>query len=184
MVSGDAAARAYNNVTYTFGGTAGVTYVNGTSRNGALTGGTFVDGTGASGPKYSGRPLSDRTSFNCLSDSPAPETPNMARTNCVNGLRAQIQFQSCWDGVNLYKPDNSHVAYMSQIDNGVCPPGYPVQLVHLFFEVYYWPNAIKQDGGQFVWSQGDTTGTLEPTLTKKKGTSLILHQAMATTATF
>ena len=158
MLSGDAGARAYDNNTMTFGGTRGVTYVNGTVGNATLTGGTWVNGTGPIGPQYFGRPVSDRVSFNCLADSAQPETPNMADTNCSNGLRAQIQFQSCWDGINLYKPDNSHVAYMSQIDNGVCPPGYPVQLVHLFYEVLYGTNNINLDGGQFVFAQGDATG--------------------------
>lgn len=104
------------------------------------------------------RPISDRVSFACLDTTPSKETPGMSRTSCANGLRAQIQFQSCWDGVNLYKPDNSHVAYMTQIDNGVCPPKYPVQLVHLFFEVLYGVNNINLDGGRFVFGNGDTTG--------------------------
>lgn len=43
----------------------------------------------------------------------------MFNTNCLNGMRAQIHFQTCWDGKNLYKPDNSHVAYLSGIDDGV-----------------------------------------------------------------
>ncbi|MCJ1434081.1 hypothetical protein MMC27_003447 [Xylographa pallens] len=158
MLSGDAGARAYDNTTMTFGGTQGVTYVNGTIGNATLTKGTWINGTKATGPQYFGRPVSDRVSFNCLADSAEPETPNMINTNCSNGLRAQIQFQSCWDGINLYKSDNSHVAYMSQIDNGVCPPGYPVQLVHLFYEVLYGTNNIHLDGGRFVFAQGDTTG--------------------------
>lgn len=82
----------------------------------------------------------------------------MNETNCINGLRAQVHFQSCWDGVNLYKEDNSHVAYMSMMDNGVCPPGYPVQFIHLFYEVLYGVNNVNLDGGEFVFSQGDTTG--------------------------
>ena len=101
----------------------------------------------------------NRVSFNCLQDSPNAETPNMAMTNCDNGLRAQVQFQSCWDGVNNYLSDNSHVAYMSDIDNGACPPGYPVQLMHLFFEVLYSVKQITLDGGKFVFAQGDPTGT-------------------------
>jgi len=107
-----------------------------------------------------GRPVSDRVSFNCIDyTAPAPETPNMANTNCPQGLRAQIQFQSCWDGVTLYAADQSHVAYMSRIDNGVCPPTHPYLLPHLFFEIYYWPNEIDQsEGGQFVFANGDTTG--------------------------
>ena len=104
------------------------------------------------------RPYGDRVSFNCLSDSPLPETPELSRTDCNRGLRAQVQFQSCWDGKHKYLADNSHVAYMSAIDNGVCPPGYPVQLMHLFFEVLYGVNDIKRDGGRFVFANGDPTG--------------------------
>ena len=104
------------------------------------------------------KPYGNRVSFNCLQDSPNPESPQMNMTNCDNGLRAQVQFQSCWDGVNNYLPDNSHVAYMSDIDNGACPPGYPVQLMHLFFEVLYSVNTITLDGGKFVFAHGDPTG--------------------------
>jgi hypothetical protein len=107
-----------------------------------------------------GRPVADRVSFVCLDNANQyPEVPSMVNTHCSNGMRAQIHFQSCWDGVNLYKTDNSHVAYMSGIDNGKCPPSHPVQLVHLFYEIYYSVNAIDQsDGGRFVFSNGDTTG--------------------------
>ncbi|CAF9922732.1 MAG: hypothetical protein HETSPECPRED_005133 [Heterodermia speciosa] len=105
------------------------------------------------------RPIADRVSFACLDRQPQPETPLMTNTNCINGLRAQIQFQSCWDGRSLYKADNSHVAYMSGIDNGVCPPTHPVPLIHLFFEVLYGVTDVKQQpGGRFVFSQGDASG--------------------------
>jgi hypothetical protein len=83
----------------------------------------------------------------------------MSRTDCDDGLRAQIQFQTCWDGINLYKSDQSHVAYLSDMDNGYCPPGYPVLLMHLFFEVLYAVNSIDtSDGGFYVFGNGDTTG--------------------------
>lgn len=105
------------------------------------------------------RPVADRVSFACLDSSSQPETPGLKDTSCSNGLRAQIHFQSCWNGVDLYKTDNSHVAYMSTMDNGVCPPTHPVQLIHLFFEVLYGVNNIKLDnGGRFVFAQGDPTG--------------------------
>jgi Domain of unknown function (DUF1996)/WSC domain len=106
------------------------------------------------------RPVADRVSFACLDSSgPMAEQPYMFRTACDDGLRVQIHFQSCWNGVDLYKTDNSHVAYMSQIDNGACPPGYPVQLIHLFFEVLYDVNSISRDeNGTFVFANGDTTG--------------------------
>lgn len=106
------------------------------------------------------RPVADRVSFACLDTSILPETPGMVHTQCKNGLRAQIHFQSCWNGKDLYKSDNSHVAYMSNIDNGVCPPGYPVHMMHLFYEVLYSVANINQDGGRFVFANGDPTGMI------------------------
>ena len=160
MLSGDMTVRSYDSSTYTFGGPNGVTLVGGScDGNGRCTGGTWTNGAVAGGPHFYGRPISDRVNYNCLDAVPAPETPGFNSTSCSNGLRAQLHFQSCWDGVNLYKSDNSHVAYMSQIDNGICPPTHPVQFVHLFFEVLYGVNNIKKDsGGRFVFSDGDPTG--------------------------
>jgi Domain of unknown function (DUF1996)/WSC domain len=106
------------------------------------------------------RPIADRVSFACLDRSgPMKEQPYMFRTDCSSGMRAQIHFQSCWDGVNLWKPDQSHVAYMSEIDNGRCPPTHPHQLAHIFLEVLYSVNNIdKSDGGIFTFANGDATG--------------------------
>ncbi|KAI1799599.1 WSC-domain-containing protein [Daldinia bambusicola] len=105
------------------------------------------------------RLVSDRVSFACLDSSGTiPEQNYLFRTDCDNGLRAQIQFPSCWNGED-YQMDQSHVAYMSGIDNGVCPPSHPRQLVHLFFEVIYGVNDVaKEPGGQFVFANGDPTG--------------------------
>ncbi|KAL9074517.1 MAG: hypothetical protein Q9157_004376 [Trypethelium eluteriae] len=131
MLSGSSSARSYDNTTMTYG-TA----------------------------QYPPRPIADRVSFNCLADGPPlAEQPYMFDTNCANGLRAQIHFQSCWNGIDLYKSDNSHVAYLSSIDDGICPPGYPVLLVHLFMETLYSVTSIDtSDGGQFIFSMGDPTG--------------------------
>jgi Domain of unknown function (DUF1996) len=105
------------------------------------------------------RPIADRASFACINyDHPSKETPNMANTNCPQGLRAQIQFPSCWDGVNSFLPHSDHVAYMSQIDNGKCPPTHPKTLPHLFFEIYYSVDKFNGQGGRFVFANGDTTG--------------------------
>lgn len=160
MLSGDASLRSYDNTVLTFGGTAGQTYVGGSCADDSCTGGSFQPGSVSGGQTFTGRPVADRISFNCLDYSGGhPETPYLSQTAyCPDGLRAQIQFQSCWDGVNLYKTDNSHVAYMSQIENGICPPTHPFQFVHLFFEILYGVNDIKQDGGRYVFAQGDTTG--------------------------
>ena len=83
----------------------------------------------------------------------------MFDTDCVNGMRAQINFQSCWDGQNLYLPNSEHVAYLSGIDYGSCPPTHPIPIPGLFYEVLYWTNRVDQSaGGQFVFSNGDATG--------------------------
>ncbi|GAM82547.1 hypothetical protein ANO11243_005290 [Dothideomycetidae sp. 11243] len=110
---------------------------------------------------FPSRPLQDAVSFACLAAIAGPETPNMVNVStCINGLRAQVHFQSCWNGVDLYKTDNSHVAYLSGIDNGVCPPGYPVLIPHLFLETGYSVASVSNisDDGQYVWSMGDPTG--------------------------
>lgn len=130
MLSGDSGARVYDNNTLTY-----------------------------SDNSHGGRPISDRVSWACLSTQPSAETPGITQTNCVNGLRAQIHFQSCWNGKDLYKSDNSHVAYLSQIDNGVCPPNFPYLFPHLFLETSYDVNLIKTEaGGRFLLSMGDPTG--------------------------
>jgi hypothetical protein len=132
MLTGDKSARSYDNVTMTYG-TA----------------------------DYPGRNIADRISFVCLPDGPPlPEYPYMFNTTCANGMRAQIVFQSCWNGNQLYATDNSHVAYLSNLDSGICPPTHPMRLPTLFIEVNYAVAQVPDQapGGRFVFSQGDPTG--------------------------
>jgi uncharacterized protein DUF1996/WSC domain-containing protein len=101
-------------------------------------------------------------SYACLGVS-GPETPGLPNHNCPNGLRAQVMFPSCWDGVNLDSPDHkSHVAYPSLVDNGVCPPTHPVRFPSLFYEVTFrvddYKNRWYGNSQPFVFSQGDPTG--------------------------
>ncbi|KAF7351502.1 WSC domain protein [Mycena sanguinolenta] len=63
-------------------------------------------------------------------------------TDCESGFN-YVQFTSqlpvrsdptavpaCWDGVNLDSPDHmNHTAFLSGLDNGSCPEGYPVTLM-------------------------------------------------------
>ena len=92
---------------------------------------------------------------------PEAQTPGFANTNCPDGLRAQVFFPSCWDGVNLDSPDHkSHMAYPDGIDNGQCPYTHPNHLISIFYEV--WFNVAQfnslNDGGRFVLANGDPTG--------------------------
>jgi hypothetical protein len=101
-------------------------------------------------------------SYVCLGVS-GPETHEFPNQNCPSGLRSQIFFPSCWDGVNLDSPDHkSHMAYPSRYNSGECPPSHPKRFISLFYEVIWnTPDFadIWYDGHQpFVWSTGDTTG--------------------------
>jgi hypothetical protein len=130
ILSGDKSARSYDNTTYTYGT-----------------------------EDYPGRPVADRVTFNCIDDE-IVEKHYMHSTNCKHGMRAQIHFQSCWNGREVYKADNSHVAYQSAIDNGICPPSHPIQIPHIFLEVLYDVALVPEQtpDGLFTFSQGDPTG--------------------------
>lgn len=80
---------------------------------------------------------------------------------CVNGMRMQIYFPSCWDGQNLDSPDHSsHVAYpIERPDGGNCPSTHPVRLMGVFFEAFYSVSSFPQQSYQpFVLACGDSTG--------------------------
>lgn len=105
-------------------------------------------------------PLAQQVSWLCITDPATHETYGLEGTDCPYGLRAQIQFPTCWNGVDLYKSDQSHVAQLSLIDHGDCPPSHPYQFVHVFQEVYFQPNNVpdQQPDGRFLLSTGDPTG--------------------------
>lgn len=100
--------------------------------------------------------------YACLG-RPGPETNELPNYNCPNGLRAQVFFPSCWDGVNLDSPDHkSHMAYPDRVDSGRCPPSHPKRFISLFYEVTWDTNEFRDQwyGGKqpFVFSNGDETG--------------------------
>lgn len=118
---------------------------------------------------------SDKTnqavSFACLDyagghqgDPEWKERPDFFKHNCPDGLRAQVFFPSCWDGVNVDSPNHKdHVAYPTQQYNGgVCPTSHPVQIISLFYEFIYsvgdYPFDTTPGAINWVFSTGDTTG--------------------------
>ncbi|KZP14798.1 hypothetical protein FIBSPDRAFT_867930 [Athelia psychrophila] len=87
-------------------------------------------------------------------------------TSCEAGYNARIQFQSCWDGVNLDSPNHQdHVAYMSGLDNGACPSTHPVGLMHVMYEITWDVNDFAgrwtEPNWPFVYATGDPTGYSE-----------------------
>ncbi|KAL1953046.1 hypothetical protein VTO42DRAFT_3739 [Malbranchea cinnamomea] len=108
----------------------------------------------------------DARSFACLNyEGPAtPQTDAFPKINCPNGLRTQVFFPSCWDGVNLDSPDHkSHVVYPNTTyDSGPCPESHPVRIISIFIEVTWHTELFADmwygDDQPFVLSSGDPTG--------------------------
>ncbi|KAI1500311.1 hypothetical protein F5X99DRAFT_419291 [Biscogniauxia marginata] len=101
-------------------------------------------------------------SFACLGHD-GPATPELPNQNCPNGLRAQLSFPSCWDGVNLDSSDHkSHMTYPSGMDTGFCPKSHPKRFITIFYEVTWNVDDFKDmwysDKQPFVFSNGDPTG--------------------------
>lgn len=112
-----------------------------------------------------------------------PGTPGVGRLDtvhfppkpCKGGIRSQVYFPQCWDGVNLDSPDHeSHVAHPTIGTAGPegsfmfgtdCPASHPVRIPLLFTETVWDtkpfndPELWPEDGSQpLVWSMGDPTG--------------------------
>ena len=106
--------------------------------------------------------------FNCLGSTTGPVEGTMQRhfmpdrakiDSCQGGLRAEIQFPSCWNGVDLDSHNHTtHVAYPYLLRDGACPDGYPERFLTIMFETIYWVNTFTGQPGQYVFAHGDTTG--------------------------
>jgi hypothetical protein len=60
--------------------------------------------------------------------------------SCADGVTLRIDFPSCWDGVRLYAPDQSHVVYPTYDwtrNLRSCPADHPVVLPHLRYNIDY-----------------------------------------------
>ncbi|KAF2649656.1 hypothetical protein K491DRAFT_708021 [Lophiostoma macrostomum CBS 122681] len=130
--------------------------------------------------------LKSQTCFRCYSaknfggDNAAPcqdatlDTEAFPTKPCLGGIRSNILYPTCWDGVNLDSPDHkSHVAYPSNgppkftgsSTGGACPSTHPVKIPQLMLEIVWDTTAFNDksewpaDGSQpFVLSTGDNTG--------------------------
>lgn len=109
------------------------------------------------------------TGFNCLHYNNAPNegarefhylrNKTFLDSTCTDGVRAELMFPSCWNGVDLDSDNHTtHVAYPSEVQDGVCPEGFPVKLPTLFYETIYQTNLFAGVDGQFTFSNGDPTG--------------------------
>ncbi|KAF3358795.1 hypothetical protein VDGD_09409 [Verticillium dahliae] len=106
--------------------------------------------------------------FNCLNYAGQAEptlyrhflpTQQFIQANCPNGIRTEINFPSCWNGVDLDSEDHrSHVAYPDELNNGKCPEGFDKHLPNMLFEVVWNTKPLEGRNGRFVMSNGDAEG--------------------------
>ena len=106
--------------------------------------------------------------FNCLNYAATPEASlyrhflpdkDYLDANCVDGIRLELMFPSCWNGKDVDSDDHkSHVAFPDLVMSGACPEGFGTKLPSLFFETIFNTYAFKGMDGQFVLSNGDPTG--------------------------
>ncbi|KAM0753948.1 WSC-domain-containing protein [Meredithblackwellia eburnea MCA 4105] len=115
---------------------------------------------------YDNSLMSQAIGWNCLGQAADPtRNPFLPPNDCPNGLRAEIRFPSCWDGVNTDSSDHfSHMAY-SDGESGPCPSSHPKRIVTLFYEMMWSVHdfASVRDQGlnttqPFVLAMGDPTG--------------------------
>lgn len=78
--------------------------------------------------------------------------------NCVDGIRAEIFFPSCWNGDKDSDNHRDHMAYPDLVNGGTCPEGFDKRVPSLFFETIWNTNAFKGMPGQFLFANGDPTG--------------------------
>jgi len=102
-------------------------------------------------------------SYACLGNPSSPEMNRFPTDKyfCSNGLRAQVFFPMCWDGVNIDSHDHkSHMAFPTTYNDGDCPLSHPVRVPGLFYEAFYSVDKFPHGKGTnpFVWSCGDPTG--------------------------
>ncbi|KAF2717495.1 hypothetical protein K431DRAFT_333967 [Polychaeton citri CBS 116435] len=105
--------------------------------------------------------------FNCLNYGRAPEASlyrhsfpkkDYMDANCVDGMRLELAFPSCWNGELSSEDHSSHVAYPSLVKEGNCPDTHPEHLPFLFYETIWDTYAFAGEDGIFVLSPGDPDG--------------------------
>lgn len=85
----------------------------------------------------------------CEAGNGAPDTAEhttiAAISSCpsTNRFRVWLDFPTCWDGVNLWLSDRSHMAYANSGTNA-CPPGYSVRIPHITV-ILFWSHSGQSD---------------------------------------
>jgi len=82
-------------------------------------------------PHDSGR----TTRYTCNSDYNRRAFDKFPDCKVGESMEIMLGFPSCWDGINLYKQDQSHMTYGNYYTG--CPSSHPVQIPDITFNIYY-----------------------------------------------
>ncbi|KAF1998178.1 hypothetical protein P154DRAFT_495796 [Amniculicola lignicola CBS 123094] len=105
--------------------------------------------------------------FNCMNYGKPGErtlmrhgmpTKEYMDANCVDGIRTEVFFPSCWNGEKDSDDHKSHLAYPDLVIDGTCPEGFDKRVPSMLFETIWDTNAFNGKPGQFVFANGDPTG--------------------------
>lgn len=78
---------------------------------------------------------------------------------CLDGVRFELMFPSCWNGDDLDSPDHqSHILYPEFIKTGSCPDGFQVRTPVLLYETIWDTYQFKTYAGNFIIANGDPEG--------------------------
>lgn len=109
--------------------------------------------------------------FNCLTRHGQAEatlsrhalpSKSFIDANCDAGLRLELMFPSCWNGVDLDSPDHrAHLRFSSiTLGDGDCPAGYEHRVPTMLFEHTYDVWRFRNFEGDFLLSNGDRSGDM------------------------
>lgn len=107
--------------------------------------------------------------YNCLNYSSTgegalkrhylPKRSTISR--CIDGIRLEIMFPSCWDGVHLDSHDHkAHLAYPDKVQEGDCPEGFRSRIPALYYETVWNTSSFDGVEGKFLLSNGDYSGKI------------------------
>lgn len=106
-----------------------------------------------------GKAEDEAINFHCLGAGD-DETLEFPHKFCPGGVRVQVMFPSCWDGVNANSANQKdHVAYPTDGKEGNnCPSTHPVRLMTIFLEHIIQMDGVDWYDGSLVLSNGDNVG--------------------------
>ncbi|KAL1896333.1 hypothetical protein Sste5346_004718 [Sporothrix stenoceras] len=91
---------------------------------------------------------------------PVLDTPHLPTRPCLGGIRSNIHFPTCWDGVRLDPDDHkAHVAFSVGV-NGTyaCPATHPVKIPQVMLEIV-WDTTAFNDPSDWPATSDNTTAT-------------------------